>query len=78
MPLNAFINVSEVGIDVPKYADVEQWRIGKPSDKLGVTIFMRIATRHDTVMNEGIAGSGEMTHLSNEELRQKNIKLSEL
>ena len=39
---------------------------------------MRIATRHDTVMNEVIAGSGEMTHLSNEELRQKNIKLSKL
>merc|ERR1719249_650759 len=26
-------------------------------------------------MNEGIAGSGEIIHLSNEELRQKNIKL---
>ena len=42
MPYNTPINVSEVGIEVPKYADVEQWRIGKPSDKLGVTIFLRI------------------------------------
>ena len=77
MPLNAFINVSEVGIDVPMYANAEQWRIGKPSDKLGVTIFMRIATRHDTVLNDASSGIGETSHLSNEELRQKNIKLSE-
>jgi len=75
LPLNAFINVSEVGIDVPMYANAEQWRIGKPSDKLGVTIFMRIATRHDTVLNDASSGIGETSHLSNEELRQKNIKL---
>ena len=59
------------------YANAEQWRIGKPSDKLGVTIFMRIATRHDTVLNDASSGIGETSHLSNEELRQKNIKLSE-
>ena len=69
--------MSEVGIDVPMYANAEQWRIGKPSDKLGVTIFMRIATRHDTVLNDASSGIGETSHLSNEELRQKNIKLSE-
>ena len=68
--------MSEVGIDVPIYADVEQWRIGRPSEKLGITIFMRIATRHDTVMNDGPAAGGDTPHLSFEALRQKNIKLS--
>ena len=69
--------MSEVGIDVPLYADVEQWRIGKPSVKLGVTIFMRIATRHDTGLDDGIGSGGDNSRLSLEELRQKNIKLSE-
>lgn len=71
----ALVDVSEVGIDVPLYADVEQWRIGKPSDKLGVTIFMRIATRHDTGLDAGIGSGGDNSRLSLEELRQKNIKL---
>ena len=69
--------MSDVGIDVPLYANVEQWRIGKPSDKLGVTIFMRIATRHDTGLNDGLGNAGDNTRISLEELRQKNIKLSE-
>ena len=68
--------MSEVGIDVPIYANVEQWRIGKPCEKLGITIFMRIATRHDTGMSDGAAAGGDTSQLSFEALRQKNIKLS--
>ena len=69
--------VSDVGIDVPLGADVDQWRIGKPGDKLGVTVFMRIASRHDTALDGGLAMSGsESSRLSLEQIRQKNIKLS--
>ena len=72
------VNVSEVGIDVPLCADVGQWRIGKPDDKLGVTIFMRIATRHDTAVDDGTGVSvSSSSHLSSEELWKKNIKLRE-
>lgn len=75
-PHTAPVFVSEVGIDVPSCADVDQWRIGKPGDKLGVTVFMRIATRHDTALDCGIATSGtESSRLSLEQIRKKNIKL---
>ena len=74
-PHTESINVSEIGIKVPLSADVNQWRIGKPNDKLGVTVFMRIATRHDTAMVDGTGTSTESSHLSFEDLRQKNIKL---
>ena len=70
------MNVKEVGIDVPSYADVEQWRIGKPNDKLGINLFMRIATRHDTGLGDGISKQNDNSSISLEELRQKNIKLS--
>ena len=83
LPHDSPVDVSEVGIEVPPYADVGKWRVGKPSDKLGVTIFMRIATRHDTSIDDSFehgtgAANGDSSHLSLEELRQKNIKLSKL
>ena len=83
LPHDSPVDVSEVGIEVPPYADVGKWRVGKPSDKLGVTIFMRIATRHDTSIGGSLehgtgAASSESSHLSLEELRQKNIKLRKL
>ena len=70
------VDVSQVGIDVPAGANVGQWRIGKPNDKLGVTIFMRIATRHDTALDDGTETNvGVRSTLSHEEIRQNNIKL---
>ena len=71
------VNLAEIGVaEIPSHSDFGIWRIGKPSEKLGVTIFMRIATTQDTG-NDSLNGTGASgnSHISNEELRQNNIKL---
>lgn len=76
--------MSELGITVPPFTEIGKWRIGKPSEKLGSTLFMRIASRYDVGSSRdggrnGSGGMGDVNRdkLGSEALLMKNKQLSE-